>query len=337
MAVGPTRRVDRSPPTAWRPYRRGVGGTLPEVPTTRPLPEQLLAAFPSLEPRTTVRLHPTPGIVPVSASKMGGFILWPADERWPSCDEHQCPLVPVVQIRKEDVPELGFVGELDLFQLLWCPTFHADDGFGPRSRAFWRTSRDVVSIAPTPVHPVRLETHLGEVDAWYLPQACRIEPERVMELPPASELDPSVVEEIDEWLLGRLDRWWAEGIVDQPTTELVERFEGHPPSLYAWHFSVAPGTKVGGYVNWVQHPSPPACEEGHRMEHLLSVMNYESDPGDWFRWLPTEYPRELFADGASWAALVVPTKMADDRNVVSAHFICRECPEQPQRVDFQST
>ena len=273
----------------------------------------------------------------MAASKLGGEILWPADEQWPVCNEHQSPLVPVVQIREDDVPELGFVGESDVFQLLWCPTFHSDDGSGPRSQTFWRASQDVVSIAPTPVHPGRLETYLGEVDAWYLPQACRIDPERVTELPPASELDPMLVEEMDEWLLGRLEGWWANGIVDEPTAELVERFEGHPPSLYGWHFSVAPGTKVGGYVNWLQYPSRPACERGHRMEHLLSVMNYESDPGDWLRWLPTEYPRELLANGPSWAALVVPTKMADDRAVVSAHFICRVCPDQPQRADFQST
>lgn len=267
---------------------------------------------------------------------MGGEILWPADEQWPSCDEHQLPLVPVVQIRKDDVPELGFVGKSDLFQLLWCPTFHSDSP-GPRTQTFWRTSGDVVSIAPTPVHPGTFESSVGEVDAWYLPQACRVDPERVTELPPASELDPELVEEIDEWLLGHLERWWAEGIVDEPTAELVERFEGHPPSLYGGHFSVAPGTKVGGYVNWLQYPSRPACKRGHHMEHLLSVMNYESDPGDWLRWLPTGYPRELLVNGASWVALVIPTRMADDRAAVSAHFVCRECPEQPERVDFQST
>jgi hypothetical protein len=327
----------QGPSFAWRPDGIGVGSSLQEVPTTRRLAEEFLAAFPALEPCTTVRLHPTPGIVPVTASKVGGEILWPADEDWPLCDEHQCPLVPVVQIRREDVPELGFVGETDLFQLLWCPTFHLDHGWGPRSQTYWRTSGDVVSIAPTPLHRGRLETYLGEVEAWYLPQACCVDPERVTELPHASELDPMLVEEMDEWLLGRLERWWAKGIADEPTAELVERFEGHPPSLYAWHFSVAPGTKVGGYVNWLQHPNRPACDRGHRMEHLLSVMNYESDPGDWLRWLPTEYPRELLANGASWAALVVPTKMDDARAVVSAHFICHECPERPQRVDFQST
>ncbi len=169
-----------------------------------------------------------------------------------------------------------------------------------------------------------------------MPQPCRLNPERVTELPSAFDLDPSLVEEIDEWLLDQLDQWFAEGRIDEPTTELVEPFEGHPPPLYNWHFSVAPGTKVGGYVNWVQFSNWPRCERNHRMEHLLSVMNYESDPGDWLRWLPEE-GRQSLVSGASLMALVVPSGMLDDRANVSAHFVCRECPGWPEVIDFQGT
>ena len=72
------------------------------------------------------------------------------------------------------------------------------------------------------------------------------------------------------------------------------------------------------------------------MEHLLTVMNYESDPGDWFRWLPEE-SRQSLAAGASLMALVVPSGMMDDDAVVSSHFVCRQCPGRPEVVDFQGT
>lgn len=305
------------------------------MPTTRPIPAELMVAFPGLQPRETVRLHPTPGSAPLDASKMGGEILWPEDERWPVCGEHMSVLVPVLQIRKDDVPELGFPADTDLYQLLWCPTFHREHT-GPLSRTFWRRCRGILSVGPTPAPPGRFTSDLGEVDPWYLPQPCRLNPERVTELPSAFDLDPMLVEEIDEWLLGHLDQWFAEGRVAEPTTELVERFEGHPPPLYSWHFSVAPGTKIGGYVNWVQFSNWPRCERNHRMDHLLSVMNYESDPGDWLRWLPEEYEGESLA-GASLMAVVVPSGMMDDDAVVSAHFVCRVCPEWPEAVDFQGT
>lgn len=294
------------------------------MPSTRPLPAELLAEFPQLEPRTTVRLHPTAGVAPVDASKMGGEILWPVNEQWPRCDEHHCVFVPVLQITEEDVPELGFVGGADVFQLLWCPTFHGSDG-GPASRTFWRARSTVGAVAPTPAHPGRVETYLGEVDAWYIPRPCRLAPERTIELPSAFDLDPGLVAEIDEWLLGHLDQWFQEGRILAPTSELVERFEGRPPSLYAGHFSVAPGTKVGGYVNWFQYPRAPRCPRGHPMEHLLSVMNYESDPGDWMRWFP---------EGLT---VPVPSGMEDARAVVSVRLICRSCPERPEVVEFDST
>lgn len=72
------------------------------------------------------------------------------------------------------------------------------------------------------------------------------------------------------------------------------------------------------------------------MEHLLSVMNYESDPGDWLRWLPEE-GRQSLASGASLMALVVPSGMMDDRANASAHFVCRKCPGWPEVIDFQGT
>ncbi|MFB7368435.1 hypothetical protein ACFC0D_01080 [Streptomyces sp. NPDC056222] len=60
--------------------------------TTPPRPLDVEALFPELASHrgTTTRLHPRPGRPDVSASSVGGPMLWPADEPWPVCTEaHQ--------------------------------------------------------------------------------------------------------------------------------------------------------------------------------------------------------------------------------------------------------
>jgi hypothetical protein len=57
--------------------------------TTPPRPLDVEALFPELAAYrgTTTRLHPRPGKPDVSASSVGGPMLWPVDEPWPVCDE----------------------------------------------------------------------------------------------------------------------------------------------------------------------------------------------------------------------------------------------------------
>ena len=57
--------------------------------TTPPRPLDVEALFPELAAYrgTTTRLHPRPGNPDVSASSVGGPLLWPTDEPWPVCDE----------------------------------------------------------------------------------------------------------------------------------------------------------------------------------------------------------------------------------------------------------
>jgi hypothetical protein len=99
---------------------------------TTPKPcRDVLEVLPELAGRAvaTVRFHPRPGRVPEpGASKFGGTFLWPRDEPWPVCDEHpdrqpdeaEPILIPVLQLRAADFPELQFYAGTDLFQLLWC-------------------------------------------------------------------------------------------------------------------------------------------------------------------------------------------------------------------------
>lgn len=57
--------------------------------TTPPRPLDIEALFPELAAHrgTITRLHPRPGKPEVSASSVGGPVLWPADEPWPVCTE----------------------------------------------------------------------------------------------------------------------------------------------------------------------------------------------------------------------------------------------------------
>ncbi|MEV0523319.1 hypothetical protein AB0I66_07830 [Streptomyces sp. NPDC050439] len=57
--------------------------------TTPPRPLDVEALFPELAAYrgTTTRLHPRPGNPDVSASSVGGPLLWPAEEPWPVCTE----------------------------------------------------------------------------------------------------------------------------------------------------------------------------------------------------------------------------------------------------------
>jgi hypothetical protein len=60
--------------------------------TTPPRPVDVTAHFPELTPRarTTVRLRPRVG-APTADSSIGGPLLWPADEPWPTCPDHTGP------------------------------------------------------------------------------------------------------------------------------------------------------------------------------------------------------------------------------------------------------
>src|SRR5262249_20164871 len=91
---------------------------------TTPPPNVDVEAIPDLAQlrKTTVRLHPRFGDEPaLDQTKMGGSFLWPKDEPWPRCPDHEVPYVTVLQLRAEQFPEIAFYPGTNLFQLLWCP------------------------------------------------------------------------------------------------------------------------------------------------------------------------------------------------------------------------
>ena len=88
--------------------------------TTPPSPIDIAQVLPQLIPyaRISVRLHPRKGSPDIGQSSMGGPLLWPAEEPWPTCeaaglDDHPdddagVSLVPVLQLTSEDLPDLPF-------------------------------------------------------------------------------------------------------------------------------------------------------------------------------------------------------------------------------------
>lgn len=286
--------------------------------TTRPPSLDVALLWPDLAAsrRTTVRLHPRrdPG-VDADQGSLGGPIRWPRGEAWPECDlphEHYLEgggpapepgsrYVPVLQLRRSEIPELPFQPGTDVFQLLWCPNDHSVTS-SVVCRAYWWSLKSVAEgQAP---HPPTIQLD------GYVPGPCALHPERVDEYPPIGDLPDPVQERIMAW----------EPDEDEP--------------VYEWQLSTAPGTKVGGYPFWLQDPEVPACAAGHSMEHLLTVADHEFDGGTWQRWVPIEEagiwgapPDERFAvQGAADLELGMASIFV---------FLCQECPDWPIETVYQ--
>ncbi|WP_067481432.1 hypothetical protein [Actinomadura hibisca] len=282
-------------------------------------PVDIAAVFPELAEfaRTTVRLHPRWGEPTAWDSSLGGPLLWPADEAWPHCTDHQAhersgytetepvPLVAVLQLYAHDVPELPFPNGTDICQVLWCPFVH-QPGLVPRVELHWRS--EVAVTAPLEAAPDPVPASSGN----YLPATCLLHPERVTEYPyPGDPLPPELLERI---------------------------WEGDGPWSYQHHLSVAPGTKVGGWVSFAQDPSWPDCAYGHPMDHLLTIASRESDGESWKTWTPVE--EEALAEVE---ASPIPTHDRTDLLYRPGHpselmigdagslyvFVCTTCPDTP--------
>ena len=122
-----------------------------EAPTDPPgsyVPSIDLATWFNLPKKRAVLLYPRRAHVSDPfAPKMAGQFAWPKSENWAICVDHGVFFVPALQLRVEDVPELGFPGDTDLFQLLWCSDDHDEEhdceAYGPKTRTFLWQSADI--------------------------------------------------------------------------------------------------------------------------------------------------------------------------------------------------
>jgi hypothetical protein len=251
---------------------------------------------------------------------MGGRIRWPTGEAWPTCDQPHVavgadtfpygferppdgrPFVPVLQVRRDDVPELEFRSGADLFQLLWCPATHPNL-YAALIRVYWRRGEELVDVvAPAPLP--------SPDESRYVPGSCVLSPERVPEYPDVSDLEPPVQEQIFAWE------------------------ETQPDPIYQWSLSSAPGTKVGGYPDWLQDPQPQTCPAGHPMDHLLTVSDTEFDGGTWHRWLPIEEAGLWTGPTDARLAVQEPADLQFGMGSIYV-FICRRCPGLPIAQVYQ--
>lgn len=246
--------------------------------------------FPELEKfaRVAVRLHPRQGNTTVTASSMGGMVLWPAEDTWPMCEEHDCPYIPVLQIRRDDVSELKFRDGTDLFQILWCPNQHQD--FAPKLECRWRAEAGVAKPLASP--PL-----CNWYDSEFCPVPCILSPERVIEYPDG------------EFLTHAAPGVWERLIASSELEAFVSQYENKSEladveEFYTYQWSVAPGTKVGGYPLWIQFPEIPVNNEGTAFEYLLTINGFECDGGSWPAWMPQD-DQHVWRDGDVRARLRV--------------------------------
>ncbi|NYH51421.1 hypothetical protein HNR06_001010 [Nocardiopsis arvandica] len=239
---------------------------------------QLLAVFPELHDhgKPALLLHPHLGDPGPEDSSVGGPLLWPEDEPWPTCPHghyvFEAPpedgdvyydeplfLQSVLQLFARDLPtEHTLPGDAELLQVLWCPNDHPTppDADG-HSHTPWLTLRwrlDLTGLAPLPKQP---HPHTS-VEEYTLPP-CTLDIEEITDYPFDALLPEELADRIEEWE------------DDLPQT-------GHviPKPSYSYDLAHRRGMKFGGYQPWgLTDPSPIECECNAPMEHLLQIDSME--------------------------------------------------------------
>lgn len=197
-------------------------------------------------------LRPRPGDPGVRQSSIGGPLLWPAHETWPTCwDDHEewltyartgpwddlrelpldamqgpIPLLPVAQLFRSDIP--GFIGpaDADLMQVLWCPIDHGQAMWCPKPTVVWRRSDEIGDVLEHPPVPPGMS-------GPYLPRPSLLAPERVLEY----------------------DHW---GIPEGFVSDEVDWYESNE--------------KTGGFAAWgLTDPHPVHCSCGGDMRLLMCI------------------------------------------------------------------
>ena len=286
--------------------------------TVPPAPLDIAEHFPELLPhaRTTTLLYPRVGTPRRDESSLGGPLLWPVDEPWPTCaapDHYNAAsgsavvgpdpvaMVPVLQLFACDVPALVFPVGTDVLQVLWCPLTHSEhDQWSPVPLLSWRStmelaSRQLLDEAPQPY----------EFDDGYVPRPCVVHPTEAVEYP-----NWDMPEDLSE----RVGAW----------NDDVEESTG----ISYYDAFTTRQSKIGGYPGWTQPPQWPSCACGERMEHLLTISASESCG----RWLPVE---ERTRPGSGWEVSDTRQSEHDSHGMELGDsggvyvFICRTCPGWP--------
>ncbi|MFE2414971.1 hypothetical protein ACFXDE_42270 [Kitasatospora sp. NPDC059408] len=282
--------------------------------TTPPRPVDVTVHFPELTPlaRVAVRLHPRAGRPTAADSSIGGPLLWPAREPWPTCPEHTGPSYvgsspEDVRLRRRILAEAWRRPREDGADLLTPDERATVDRIGDRER--------IPQDGPVPMVPV---AQLDAADVPGLPRPEGTDLLQVLWCPfdhddylPRTELRWRSAADVTDPLtaapqpsvIGN-DHYLPEACVLHPETvteypaphelpdELAERlvaWEDRHGLVYQYDLGVAPGCKVGGHAPWsFSDPFPMACTEcGSDVRPLLTIDGSEWDGGSG-SWQPLE-------------------------------------------------
>jgi hypothetical protein len=335
-----TRRCHRPP------YHRHV--------LTPPLPADVLARHRGLEAfaRTATRLHPCPATVTVHDSHIGGPLLWPADEPWPTCErphlvQQETPLPPELLDRlraaearrtRSHVMADGEAAILDEIAALVGPGY---TGFGSVGDGPVVGHRFAAEPHTRP-NPLVAVAQLRAADIPDLPTPDGTDLLQVLWCPfdhDSDQWDPTPVlrwrraADVTDVLaaapIGEIDN---DEYVPQPCAVRPEQIVEYPhpgdvlddvEDVTDDDFS-APGWKVGGYATWnVTDLLPTACPVcGGPTDLLLTAASSERGSGD--RWRPVD--DEVSAE---------PTGVIVGQAGALRVFACPTCPGPPFHLDLQ--
>ncbi|MFI8190808.1 hypothetical protein ACIF8T_18670 [Streptomyces sp. NPDC085946] len=341
--------------------------------TTPPRPLDVTALFPEVAAlaRTAVRLHPRAGAPTAADSSVGGPLLWPADEPWPTCPEHTGPshhgLAPAdIRLRRRI-----------LAQAHTRPRADGDDLLTPEERALVdRASerRRIPQDGPVPMVPVA-QLHASDVPGLPCPDGtdvlqvlwCPFDhaqdhlPRTVLRWraaadvvgPPADPPRPAVVG--NAGYLPEPCVVHPEPVTEYPAPhelpeELADRIdaweEAHEERCdedgtddeddlvyYQYDLSVAPGTKVGGHAPWsFSDPCPLSCPEcGADVTPLLTLDGTEWDGGSG-SWRPLE---DADYDGLHVMGPACDTHLAIGRGYCLQLYVCTASYAHPHLQNMQ--
>ncbi|MFF3451862.1 hypothetical protein ACFYXJ_32535 [Streptomyces sp. NPDC002667] len=328
--------------------------------TTPPRPLDVAAVFPELAPlaRTAVRLHPRPSTPTVKDSSIGGPLLWPAGEPWPTCPDHDAPthrgVVPGdVRQRRRILADAWTRPRAEGADLLTAEERVIVD------RAV--DERRIPQDGPVPLIPV---AQFYAADIPSLPRPAGTDLLQVLWCPfdhdedylPAAELywrafaditdplpaapEPSVIGSDD--YLPEPCLLHPETVTEYPallelpreTSDRIRSREkdGADGFHYQYDLSIAPGCKLGGYGPWsFTDPFPMSCSEcGSDVRPLLTIAGTEYDSEG--SWRPLE---DADYDGLHFLGPACATQLSIGRGYTLQIYVCVTSYDHPHVQNMQ--
>lgn len=229
----------------WRGVRR-LGKDLP----LEQLPEvQGMLRKASLTVLLTPRKSERP--IPHWRSKEGGTPSAGDFTHWPVCDACGASLTFVLQLHRDEFPQLYYPDGSNLFQLFECPTprlpAHGDGGCELWMKPFY------TSCSTSDGEPPVLDQPPREVGSRFFPEC---------DFCPTTERDfPSFWEDCLDWWGETWDTFYRKHRYDGYVEEFMSKYESRE------------ATKVGGFPSWLQAPQEMICICGKKKEFLLQLSS----------------------------------------------------------------